>query len=197
METADYKRGVEEFVALLLKNVESPEEIVAEVERYMAHSAQETEKELKQLRTELEYERNKYQQARNAFLSQITDRSELETFFFECLGEMRKEILHRGPRGLLPPQDAEHQHEASAEHEAGVKPDKTGSTLLNAQRFQALQAVLSNDRILITLFDEIFGPPSKREEYPMLFQKPTRGLRDPAVKPSNLITPGASSLSFV
>ena len=205
---ADYERNIEDFVAILLENADSSEEIVFGVEQYLAHSGQETEKEMRQLRMELEFEKSKYQRARNVFLSQITDRSELETFFFECLGEMRKEILHRGPRGLVAEPDDENENENGNESEAvskskykskpksegevkhDLKPEKLTAGQLDPHKFQALQAVLSNDRILITLFDEIFGPPSKREEYPMLFQKPSRGARDASKKVATLISPG-------
>jgi len=148
---ADYNKGIEEFMIKLMESGATDDEIVNEVGKYMQQYSAEVEKQIKHLRSELEYEKLKQQQAQKTFLDQITNRSELETFFFECLGEMRKEILHKGPRGL-------------------VQDPASGDTIgkMDANRYQALQSVLSNDRILITLFDEIFGPPVKRQEESVL-----------------------------
>ncbi len=177
---ADYERNVEEFLIKLMESAGSDDEIVDEIEKYMSHYAQKVDRHLRHLKSELEYERTRYQQARNVFLSHVTGRSELETFFFECLGEMRKEILHKGPRGLVT-------------EEAGTRPGPGGVPTLDASRYEALQAVLSNDRILITLFDEIFGPPTKREEFTQLGPRTAaRQVRETGKKATNVTSPGLS-----
>ena len=183
MNPSDYDKSIEVFVDKLLSLEITNEEIISEVEKYIMHYMKETDQELKRLRMELEYEKGKYQQLRNVFLNQITNRSELETFFFECLGEMRKEILHKGPRGLV----SEFGDDKSRHgNNNGIQPPP-----LDPSRYQALQAVLSNDRILITLFDEIFGPPTKREEFPMLFPKTaSKQIRDYNKKAANITSPG-------
>ena len=160
---ADYNKGIEDFMIKLMESGATDDEIVNEVGKYMQLYSSEVERQIKHLRSELEYEKLKQQQVQKTFLDQITNRSELETFFFECLGEMRKEILHKGPRGLV-------QDPASG--------DISGKMDIN--RYQALQSVLSNDRILITLFDEIFGPPVKRQDesiLPSVGGDPNIGLR--------------------
>lgn len=146
---ADYNKGIEEFMIKLMESGASDDEIVGEVGKYMQQYSAEVERQVRHLRSELEYEKLKQQQAQKTFLDQITSRSELETFFLECLGEMRKEILHKGPKEL-------------------VQDPGEGDGKMDANRYQALKSVLSNERILITLFDEIFGPPVKRQEESLL-----------------------------
>eukprot|EP00826_Nyctotherus_ovalis_P025619 TRINITY_DN1986_c0_g2_i1.p1 TRINITY_DN1986_c0_g2~~TRINITY_DN1986_c0_g2_i1.p1 ORF type:complete len:287 (-),score=82.28 TRINITY_DN1986_c0_g2_i1:69-929(-) len=148
---ADYNKGIEEFMIKLMESGATDDEIVNEVGKYMQLYSSEVERQVKHLRSELEYEKLKQQQAQKTFLDQITNRSELETFFLECLGEMRKEILHKGPKELV-------QNPELGE----------GEGKMDANRYQALKSVLSNERILITLFDEIFGPPVKRQEESLL-----------------------------
>ena len=146
---ADYTKGIEAFMIKLIESGVSDEEIVDEVGKYMQLYSTEVEKQINHLRDELEYEKVRQQQSRKHFLDQITNRSELETFFFECLGEMRKEILHKGPRGLV--------------QQDPLLARDSDDNKLDASKYQALQGVLSNDMILIRLFDEIFGPPVKRQ----------------------------------
>jgi len=150
MSPVDYAKSIEDFMIKLMDMNLPDEEIISEIAKYMQLYNTEVEKQIKHLRSELEFEKTKHQQVRKAFLDQVTNRSELETFFFECLGEMRKEILHKGPKGLV--------------GDANFSGENLNKSKLDPNKYQALQAVLSNDRILITLFDEIFGPPAKRTD---------------------------------
>jgi len=125
-----------------LKTLNLPQEIIANISKFINENSQKYEKTIEMLQNQLKNAKNELHKLKKEQSNLISNKSELEQLFYECVEEKRKQILV---------QKAQENRKALL-----LSPTAKLSLSKPINKIQIMEAFMTNEKLLVALYNLIF-----------------------------------------
>ena len=177
-----YDMSVQRFVTNLMFASTPPEEkIIEEVSAYLEHQQGKMQEQLSCLKRQLEVERRAHRKLKSMQTAEVSTKSELENFFFQCVEELKREVSKRRTYS---------ENLLLKKNSTGLKKRPVGyDSLTKTDKIKALEMLVSNDEVLLTVYDKVFGGMRSQEQQTARLYTPNNG-----GEPLFFLSPNSSEL---